>query len=297
MPRIRTIDPEMRRSPVMDGLSVLARLALVLLISEADDDGRMYGDDRSLLTATFPRGLPPDVDERSLLVAVEDLERAGLVIRYEAEARRFLVIRGWKDGQSFCYQVVDRPNDSRLPPPPEGSCPERQRNLRWRNRESRTEAVESPRRRRTLDEPSTSDRRSLDGGSGLDVDRTGRGREADADTDRTGPRASPSPSPAPAGSGSARGRDGRALGPKDVLKSIKPGGGARDAAAHKAGLGQRLRDAFRQLPSNSDACVAVQRALKAESDDDPEFARLANEALLLVQQTSGSIPRQAGDPT
>ena len=54
MARFRTLDPAMRDSPQLDDLSLLALLLLDRLIQEADDEGRQYGDLRSIWRAAFP---------------------------------------------------------------------------------------------------------------------------------------------------------------------------------------------------------------------------------------------------
>lgn len=122
MARFRTIDPEMRRSPDLDGASVLERYVLVSLISEADDEGRHNGDSVSVLVACFPRGVPSDVTQEAIDAAVRDLVARGLLVAYAAGGREFLALPGWKNGASWQYQYVQKPKPSRIPAPPDGVC-------------------------------------------------------------------------------------------------------------------------------------------------------------------------------
>lgn len=193
MARFRTVDPALRSTPTLDGVSVLARLVLIHLISEADDEGRLYGDPISIRTACFPRGLPPEVTEAMLEEVVGELEhaRTRMIVRYEVGGQMYVAICGWSDGTSVTYQVIDRPTPSRMPAPPEGTCI-----VNRVGRGRRTPAVgkddDSPSARRGLDEDSR--RKGVDG-DGTRT-RSGRGRGPDP----TGSRG-PEPSPAGAGSG------------------------------------------------------------------------------------------------
>jgi len=123
MARFRTIDPLMWESPDLDGLTPLARLVLVALISHADDDGRMIADDTAIRLSVFPRGLPRGVTERTLRDAVASLtdRPVPLVTIYAAVyGRTYAAMPGWADGASWQYQRVDKRKDSRYPPPPSG---------------------------------------------------------------------------------------------------------------------------------------------------------------------------------
>lgn len=123
MARFRTIDPLMWESPDLDGLTPLARLVLVALISHADDEGRMIADDTAIRLAVFPRGFPRGVTERSLREAVASLtdRPVPLVVIYEGEdGRTYAAMPGWMDGASWQYQRVDKRKESRYPPPPSG---------------------------------------------------------------------------------------------------------------------------------------------------------------------------------
>jgi len=123
MARFRTIDPLMWESPDLDGLTPLARLVLVALISHADDDGRLIADDTAIRLAVFPRGFPRGVTDRALREATASLtdRPVPLVVVYTAEdGRIYAALPGWMDGASWQYQRVDKRKESRYPPPPSG---------------------------------------------------------------------------------------------------------------------------------------------------------------------------------
>jgi hypothetical protein len=202
MARFRTLDPAMRDSPMLDDLSLLALLLIDRLIQEADDEGRQFGDPRSVWRAAFPRdNAPTGVTRESVTAALDELVRRRIIIKYEVEGQAYLALPGWRDGRSWQYQNVSRAKPSRFPAPPKGTCPVVDRG-HGAPPAGRAENAVS-------DCPATSHGAVA---GDVDVDRTGRGREADADADRTGRRASPSPSPAGAGAGEAR--------PKDMTKAV-----------------------------------------------------------------------------
>lgn len=194
MARFRTLDPAMRDSPQLDELSLLALLLIDRLIQESDDEGRQYGDPRSVWRAAFPRdNAPAGVTRDSVVAALDELVRRRLVIKYEIDGQTYIAFPGWRDGHSWQYQNVSRAKPSRFPAPPQGSC---------RVVERGHGAPPADRGAAQVTDDAATRHGAVAGD--VDVDRTGRGREADADADRTGRRASPSPSPAGAGSGEAR---------------------------------------------------------------------------------------------
>src|SRR5689334_20039828 len=115
MARFRYLDPAMRDSPDLDGLSLLARHVVLLMMSEADDEGRLHADDVSIRAAAFPRGLPPGVTAPKLSAAISELETRAvpLIVRYEANGRTYAAIPGWKDADSWQYQWISHRADSR----------------------------------------------------------------------------------------------------------------------------------------------------------------------------------------
>ncbi len=204
MARFRTLDPAMKTSPQLDGLSLLARLALVYLTSEADDDGRLLGDEVSARIACFPRGLPAGVTGPKLAAAVAELVARGLLVAYEVEGQRFLAVTGWRDGKSWGYQFIDRPKPSRFPAPPAGTCPIRPRGP-GRPVDARGQAE--------IVDTSSSNRRGIDAGPGPGSGPgPGPGRDGDGDRDRDTMGSVPEPSPAGAGSGPSPSDNGTANG-------------------------------------------------------------------------------------
>lgn len=194
MARFRTLDPAMRDSPMLDDLSLLALLLIDRLIQESDDEGRQYGDPRSVWRAVFPRdNAPAGVTRESVMAALEELVRRRIVVRYEVEGQVYVALPGWRDGRSWQYQNVSRAKPSRFPAPPKGACPVRERGPGAPPADRSGAAVSD----------SPANRHGAVAGD-VDVDRTGPGPEGDGAGDRTGRRASPSPSPAGAGSGEAR---------------------------------------------------------------------------------------------
>ena len=189
--RFRTIDPAMRTSPILDSVSVLARLVFVYLISEADDEGRLLGDATSVRVACFPRVLPSGVTSKKLEAAVAELVARGLIVEYAADGQEYLAVRGWKDGGSWAYQYVPKAKSSRFPAPPDGACLVR---ANGRGGEQGRESSGTP----TGQGPDAS------GGSGLV--RAGSGSDPAPD----GKRDSTSPSPAHTGDVASRLTNGKA---------------------------------------------------------------------------------------
>lgn len=128
MARFRTFDPIMRSSPQLDGLSLLALVVLHRLIQEADDEGRQFGDGRSVWSAVFPRNNAPDgVTIESVVMAVGELIGRRVLLAYEVDGQSYLVLPGWRDGDSWQYQYVSHPIRSRHPAPPGGTVVVRER--------------------------------------------------------------------------------------------------------------------------------------------------------------------------
>jgi hypothetical protein len=237
MARFRTIDPAMRTSPQIDELSVLARLVLVYLLSEADDEGRLLGDAISLRLACFPRGFPRGVTPARLDEAVRELTepRRRLFTAYEVDGQAYLAAVGWRDGKSWMYQVVDRPKSSRFPDPPDGTCPNRPSG-RGRRADARGQAE--------IDDSSSKDRRAVAGDVDVDEDGT---RTKDEDSDRTRKRArKPKPSP---GTGSGlRGAHGEGSNGTPSTNGAANGNGPGKLAASLAGIAVGLRKSDERVP-------------------------------------------------
>ncbi|BDD81221.1 hypothetical protein TPB0596_09840 [Tsukamurella pulmonis] len=112
--RIRSIKPDFWRSADIAALAIGDRLLFIGLWSYVDDNG--VGRDRlALVTADlFAEDLSRD--PRETLARVTDglanLERAGLIERYQVDGEAYLHVRTWK-----LHQRVDRPGRSRYPLP------------------------------------------------------------------------------------------------------------------------------------------------------------------------------------
>lgn len=114
MSRIRTIKPEFPQSSTLGSVSRDARLCAVNVLTMADDEGRLTGNLRVLAGQLYPF----DDDARDLLDGwLAALECVGFIQRYTADGKPYISITGWKK-----HQKIDRPGQSRLPPPPERSA-------------------------------------------------------------------------------------------------------------------------------------------------------------------------------
>ncbi|MBS4102748.1 hypothetical protein [Tsukamurella paurometabola] len=112
--RIRSIKPDFWRSDDIAALAIPDRLLFIGLWSYVDDNG--VGRDRPVhITADlFAEDLSRD--SRETLARITDglanLERAGLIERYQVDGEAYLHVRTWK-----LHQRVDRPGRSRYPLP------------------------------------------------------------------------------------------------------------------------------------------------------------------------------------
>lgn len=107
MPRIRTVKPEFFTHPEILKLSIPARLLFVSMLTQADDEGRLYDQPMKIGGNSF--GDDDDVDVRELL---DELESQARVERYRCEDRRIIQIVGFLD-----HQVINKPQPSKIPAP------------------------------------------------------------------------------------------------------------------------------------------------------------------------------------
>lgn len=110
MARIRTIKPEFFTSADIVSLSPLARLFYVSLWCEADREGRLAWNTRTLKMRYLP-GDDCDVQELA-----DELINAGMIRLYEVGGKMFAFIPTFKHHQT----INNREADSVLPEPPEG---------------------------------------------------------------------------------------------------------------------------------------------------------------------------------
>jgi hypothetical protein len=111
--RPRRIPPEFCTDELLEGCSLLAVVTLYRIISQADDQGRLPGAPKYVRGTCFP--MREGLAERKVADAIDELVRAGFLIRYDAKGRVFLQIDRWFDLQGKWGR---RAYPSRFPAPP-----------------------------------------------------------------------------------------------------------------------------------------------------------------------------------
>jgi len=112
MPRIRSIHPEACTSEKLAHTSGNAERCYWRLQTHCDDAGRCEDHPRLIWAALFPLHddvLPRDVDEW-----LAELDKVGLIVRYEVEGRSFLEVVAFTEKQKPRH-----PSPSKIPDPPE----------------------------------------------------------------------------------------------------------------------------------------------------------------------------------
>jgi hypothetical protein len=110
MPRIRTIKPEFPDYESIGRCSRDARLLLLLLNTQADDEGRLRGNHRYLAHKLFPY----DTDAEGKIGGwLAELEAADEIQAYPFERDTYVSLTNWARDQK-----IDHPNASRRPSPP-----------------------------------------------------------------------------------------------------------------------------------------------------------------------------------
>lgn len=110
MARIRTMKPSFWGSGTIAELSRDARLLLLGLISNADDDGRFLSSSAAILGDVYPND--QDVTPAKVSRWLSELTRVGVVYLYQAGAVRYGVLPSWHE-----HQVINRYTPSLLPEP------------------------------------------------------------------------------------------------------------------------------------------------------------------------------------
>jgi len=114
MPRIRTIKPEIAHDVTLARISRESRYTLVLLISQADDQGLLLGNPRQLLGSLYPHD--QDVTDDVLRHWLGELERVGIVRwRARADGQPVLQIVNWQRHQRVVHPHKPILLDSLLP--------------------------------------------------------------------------------------------------------------------------------------------------------------------------------------
>ncbi len=108
MARIRTIKPEIWTDEKFMAVSHGARLLFIGMFNFADDNGALVHSITELRVRIFPGDEKPEVQ-----VWLTELIKIGLVIDYEVEGQKYLLVKGLRT-----HQVIDKPRKSNLPLPP-----------------------------------------------------------------------------------------------------------------------------------------------------------------------------------
>jgi hypothetical protein len=113
MARIRTIKPEFWTDQKMSRLDALTRLVYVCLWSMADDEGRLEGDAVAVRSFGFPCQDVEQID-----AAIDALAELGRIGVYTDGGNQYIQIIRWS-----AHQRIDKPANSKLPPPPQNHSP------------------------------------------------------------------------------------------------------------------------------------------------------------------------------
>lgn len=112
-PRIRTIKPEAPQDERIGRLSRDARLLFFTgIVTMADDEGRLRAMPTLIIGHTFP--YDDDVTTAKLRRWLDEIEREGLIVRYEHDGTPYVAIRHWRR-----HQRPNRPVRSVIPDPPD----------------------------------------------------------------------------------------------------------------------------------------------------------------------------------
>lgn len=146
MARIRSIKPEFWSSEQIVECTPIARLLFVGMWNFCDDGGNHPASVKTLKMEVFPGD---DITQESISNMIRELIANRLIVEYEAKDKLFWHVTGWN------HQKIDRPNYKHPAYP--GLISERNSDI---DRGSLDDDSTSP--RRTLDESSDIDRGSLD---------------------------------------------------------------------------------------------------------------------------------------
>lgn len=113
MARIRSIKPESWRSRDMTSLSILGRLVFVVLITQADDEGRQHTDAHHIAAVHLSdKSLTPEVQSQ-----LAQMERLAMIRRYkDVQGAHCLALLNWAS-----HQKISHPSESRIQKPPDFS--------------------------------------------------------------------------------------------------------------------------------------------------------------------------------
>ena len=108
MARIRSVKPELCSSETMAGVSAEVERTFVRLWTHCDDEGRAKDHPKLLKAQLFP--LHDDVTAADVDRHLDDLVRAGCIVRYRVDGERFLCIPSWAN-----HQRPQKPQTSKIP--------------------------------------------------------------------------------------------------------------------------------------------------------------------------------------
>lgn len=112
----RSLKPGLSQSKRYNRCSWMAQSLFTRLLMHVDDFARYDADGELLASILFPYGDPKG--ERILPAKISallmELERADMLLTYESQGSKYLVLKRWTDRVRASY--------SRCPPPPAGTC-------------------------------------------------------------------------------------------------------------------------------------------------------------------------------
>lgn len=111
MARIRSIHYDALKSEKLAASSAEAERLYWRLATHCDDAGRAEDDPRLFAAYLFP--LNDEITGPVVSGWLAELDRTGLIVRYEVDGRRFLAVTKWDE-----YQKPNRPTPSKFPAPP-----------------------------------------------------------------------------------------------------------------------------------------------------------------------------------
>jgi len=111
--RPRRVPPEFCTDELLEECSVIAALTLYRIISMADDQGRLPGAPKYIRSLCF--SMRPEISVVKVTSGIDQLVRAGFLIRYDYQGRVLLQIDRWHDLQGKWGR---RAYASRYPAPP-----------------------------------------------------------------------------------------------------------------------------------------------------------------------------------
>ncbi|MEA4854222.1 MAG: hypothetical protein VB082_08125 [Christensenella sp.] len=113
MARKRMIDPNIWQSEDFARLSVLARLVFIGLFSNADDEGRGRAKPMYVKSNLFP--YDEDMRVTDIEKSLSEIAAFLSITFYTADENQYYSLDHWKG-----WQRVDKPQPSKIPPPPPG---------------------------------------------------------------------------------------------------------------------------------------------------------------------------------